>query len=126
MTRDNALAESAIGLYKTELIKPAGSWRTAEQVELATLHCAGWFSRQRLYEAPPATPCRPGRQAPGRARCPPSRAGLLNRDVAGVPARPVPGDGAGGDPARVHADEADIQVLAGDTGPHRPPARPSP
>jgi hypothetical protein len=57
-TRDHALAESAIGLYKTELIKPAGSLRTAEQVELATLHCVGWFSRQRLYEAcgdiPPA------------------------------------------------------------------------
>jgi putative transposase len=35
---DNALAESVIGLYKTELIKPRGPWRTAEQVEIATLH----------------------------------------------------------------------------------------
>jgi putative transposase len=35
---DNALAETVIGLYKTELIKPRGPWRTAEQVELATLH----------------------------------------------------------------------------------------
>jgi hypothetical protein len=26
-----------IGLFKTELIKPRGPWRTAEQVELATL-----------------------------------------------------------------------------------------
>jgi hypothetical protein len=33
---DNALAESVIGLFKTELIKPRGPWRTAEQVELAT------------------------------------------------------------------------------------------
>jgi putative transposase len=55
---DNALAESVIGLYKTELIKPQGPWRTAEQVELATLHYVDWFNRQRLFEAcgdiPPA------------------------------------------------------------------------
>jgi len=55
---DNALAESVIGLYKTELIKPRGPWRTAEQVEIATLHYVDWFNRQRLFEAcgdiPPA------------------------------------------------------------------------
>jgi transposase InsO family protein len=55
---DNALAESVIGLYKTELIKPQGPWRTAEQVEIATLHYVDWFNRQRLFEAcgdiPPA------------------------------------------------------------------------
>jgi putative transposase len=55
---DNALAESVIGLYKTELIKPHGPWRTAEQVELATLHYIDWFNHQRLFEAcgdiPPA------------------------------------------------------------------------
>jgi putative transposase len=55
---DNALAESVIGLYKTELIKPHGPWRTCEQVELATLRYVDWFNRQRLFEAcgdmPPA------------------------------------------------------------------------
>ena len=55
---DNALAESVIGLYKTELIKPQGPWRTAEQVELATLDYIDWFNHQRLFEAcgdiPPA------------------------------------------------------------------------
>jgi putative transposase len=55
---DNALAESVIGLYKTELIKPRGPWRTAEQVEIATLHYVDWFNRHRLFEAcgdiPPA------------------------------------------------------------------------
>jgi putative transposase len=55
---DNALAESVIGLYKTELIKPRGPWRTCEQVELATLHYVDWFNHQRLFEAcgdiPPA------------------------------------------------------------------------
>jgi putative transposase len=55
---DNALAESVIGLFKTELIKPRGPWHTAEQVEIATLHYVDWFNRQRLFEAcgdiPPA------------------------------------------------------------------------
>jgi putative transposase len=55
---DNALAESVIGLFKTELIKPHGPWRTAEQVELATLEYTDWFNHRRLYEAcgdiPPA------------------------------------------------------------------------
>jgi putative transposase len=55
---DNALAESVIGLFKTELIKPRGPWRTAEQVELATLDYVDWFNHQRLYETcgdiPPA------------------------------------------------------------------------
>jgi putative transposase len=32
---DNALAETVIGLFKTELIKPRGPWRTVEQVEIA-------------------------------------------------------------------------------------------
>lgn len=40
-----------IGLFKTELIKPRGPWRTAEQVELATLEYVDWFNHQRLYEA---------------------------------------------------------------------------
>ena len=55
---DNALAESVIGLYKTELIKPQGPWRTAEQVELATLDYVDWFNHHRLFETcgdiPPA------------------------------------------------------------------------
>ncbi len=48
---DNALAESVIGLYKTELIKPRGPWRTAEQVELATLDYVDWYNQRRLSEA---------------------------------------------------------------------------
>jgi putative transposase len=55
---DNALAESVIGLYKTELIKPHGPWRTVGQVEAATLHYIHWFNHQRLFEVcgdiPPA------------------------------------------------------------------------
>ena len=55
---DNALAESVIGLFKTELIKPRGPWRTVEQVEIATLEYIDWFNHRRLYQAcgdiPPA------------------------------------------------------------------------
>ena len=47
---DNALAETINGLYKTELIKPQGPWRTADHVELATLEWVDWFNHQRLYE----------------------------------------------------------------------------
>ena len=46
----NALAESVIGLFKTELIKPGGPWRSAEQVEAATLHYVYWFNHHRLLE----------------------------------------------------------------------------
>ena len=47
---DNALAESVIGLYKTELIKPRGPWRDVEDVEVATLGYVDWFNFRRLYE----------------------------------------------------------------------------
>jgi putative transposase len=54
----NALAESVIGLFKTELIKPRGPWHTVEQVEIATLEYIDWFNHRRLFEAcgdiPPA------------------------------------------------------------------------
>ena len=45
---DNALAEPVIGLFKTELIKPRGPWRTAEQVEIAALEYIDWFNNRRL------------------------------------------------------------------------------
>jgi putative transposase len=55
---DNALAETVIGLFKTELIKPRGPWHTAEQVELATLDYVDWYNQRRPFETcgdiPPA------------------------------------------------------------------------
>jgi putative transposase len=55
---DNALAEAVNGLYKAELIGPHGPWRTADQVELATLAWVGWWNQRRLHGAldhiPPA------------------------------------------------------------------------
>ena len=46
---DNALAESTIGLYKTELICRRGPWRTLDDVEIATLEWAEWFNNRRLH-----------------------------------------------------------------------------
>jgi putative transposase len=45
---DNALAESVIGLYKSELITLRGPWRTVTDVELATLAWVDWFNHRRL------------------------------------------------------------------------------
>ncbi len=47
---DNALAESINGLYKTELIKPRGPWRTLDLVEIATAEWVDWFNHRRLFE----------------------------------------------------------------------------
>jgi transposase InsO family protein len=45
---DNALAESVIGLYKTEVIRRRGPWRQLEAVEFATLEWVEWFNNRRL------------------------------------------------------------------------------
>jgi transposase InsO family protein len=47
---DNALAESVIGLYKTEVIRRRGPWRHIEAVEFATLEWVDWFNNRRLLE----------------------------------------------------------------------------
>jgi transposase InsO family protein len=55
---DNALAESVIGLFKTEVIRRLGPWRSLEAVEFATLAWVDWFNTRRLLEpigyVPPA------------------------------------------------------------------------
>jgi putative transposase len=48
---DNALAETTIGLYKTEKIRREGPWRTLADVELATLEWVDWFNTTRLHSA---------------------------------------------------------------------------
>jgi putative transposase len=47
---DNALPETIIGLYKTELIWQRGPWRNLEAVEFATLKWVHWFNHRRLLE----------------------------------------------------------------------------
>jgi transposase InsO family protein len=55
---DNALAETINGLYKTEVIRKRGPWRSFEAVEFATLEWVDWFNNRRLLEpignVPPA------------------------------------------------------------------------
>jgi transposase InsO family protein len=55
---DNALAETIIGLYKTELIRRRGPWRGLDEVEYSTLEWVDWFNHRRLLEpigdVPPA------------------------------------------------------------------------
>ena len=55
---DNALAESVIGLFKAEVIRRKGPWRSLEAVEFATLDWVDWFNHRRLLEpigyVPPA------------------------------------------------------------------------
>jgi putative transposase len=47
---DNALAESIIGLYKTEVIRQKGPWKNLDEVEYATLEWVDWFNHRRLLE----------------------------------------------------------------------------
>ena len=47
---DNALAESVIGLFKSEVIYRRGPWRNLESVEYATLEWVDWFNNRRLLE----------------------------------------------------------------------------
>ncbi len=55
---DNALAETIIGPYKTEVIHRRGPWRHIDAVEYATLEWVDWFNHRRLLEpignVPPA------------------------------------------------------------------------
>lgn len=55
---DNALAETVIGLYNTEVIHRRGPWRGVDDVEYATLEWVDWFNHRRLLEpignVPPA------------------------------------------------------------------------
>ena len=47
---DNALAETVIGLFKTEVIRRCGPWRSLDAVEFATLGWVDWFNTRRLLE----------------------------------------------------------------------------
>lgn len=47
---DNAMAETVIGLFKTEVIRRDGPWRNLDAVEYATLEWVAWYNSQRLLE----------------------------------------------------------------------------
>lgn len=48
---DNAMAESVVGLYKTECTRHEGPWRGVDDLELATLNWVHWFNETRLHSA---------------------------------------------------------------------------
>ena len=88
---DNALAESIIGLYKTEVIGHLGPWETPAQVEAATSEWASWYNTRRVMRRtggrPPAEyeqAWRDGTLGQVPARGPGSR-----------PRRPEQGEGGG-------------------------------
>ena len=70
---DNALAESVIGLYKSEVIAHQGPWRDLAQVEAATAAWARWFNQQRLFWPIGRRPPAEYEQAFGRPRAGPGR-----------------------------------------------------
>ena len=47
---DNAMAETIIGLYKTEVIRRQGPWKNLDDVEYATLEWVDWFNHRRILE----------------------------------------------------------------------------
>ena len=49
--RDSPMMENTIGLYKTELIKPRGPWRSLAEVELATAEYVDGYNNKRLRTA---------------------------------------------------------------------------
>jgi putative transposase len=48
---DNSQAESVIGLYKTECVRPEGPWRGVDDLELATASWVAWFNHHRLHSS---------------------------------------------------------------------------
>jgi transposase InsO family protein len=73
---DNALAETIFGLYKTELIRRNGPWRSLEEVEFATLEWVDWFNNRRLVGPIGSIP--PG-GVRGAVRCRKRRSGYGGR-----------------------------------------------
>jgi len=63
---DNALAETIVGLYKTEGIHHRGPWCHLKAVEFATLEWVDWFNHRRLLE--PIGPSPPPEREPAYYR----------------------------------------------------------
>jgi hypothetical protein len=90
---DNSLAESTIGLFKTELIRQHGPWRTLDEVELATLGYIDWFNHHRLHgeigDIPPAELETTYYRQPEPTPRPETNRRSLYRTQAGSPRRPA-------------------------------------
>lgn len=76
---DNAMAESFVDSFKTELIKDR-VWQSRSQLELAVLEYVDWFNNRRLHES--------------LGDIPPVEAEQLHADGLDDPDRPISGDGS--------------------------------
>ncbi len=80
---DNALAESIIGLYKTEPTKPRNPWKGVEDLEIATAEWVDWFNHRRRFQyCDDLTPIESG-QAHYAHHGTPATAGVSNAKVSG-------------------------------------------
>jgi len=82
---DNALAESYVDSYKTELIADR-VWRSQAQVELATVTWVAWFNHQRLHSSLGDIPPVEFEQNHARNALIP-----FNGSVAGIPSKAADG-----------------------------------
>lgn len=48
---DNAMAESIIGLFKTEVINFMGPWKCVGQIEWETMAWVSWYNSECLHSA---------------------------------------------------------------------------
>jgi len=76
---DNALAESVIGLFKTEVIHRRGPWKGIEDVEFATLTWVAWYNSSRLLEPLGYVPPVEFEEAYYRRQAVPAENGFHNR-----------------------------------------------
>lgn len=58
---DNALAETVVGLFKTEVIYRPGPWRSIDAVEFATLEWVEWYNKPPAPRTDRPHPARRGR-----------------------------------------------------------------
>src|SRR5665811_382772 len=85
---DNALAESFVDTFKTELIADR-VWRTRSQLELAIVEYVGWFNHDRLHQALADLPPAEFEQLHADDISLRSPAGLAALDVDGAPRGPI-------------------------------------
>lgn len=78
----DALAETVIGIYKTELVTRHGPWRDRDHLELATIEYIGWYNHERVQHVQPdeitVAGCWP-RSAPVRAGIRRTATGMTRR-----------------------------------------------
>ena len=102
---DNALAESIIGLFKTEVINVLGPWKSVAQVEWETLQWVSWYNTERLHGAIGHRPPREPEEAfHGQRNTLEKAAQVLNRKALGNPGRVTAVIQPHSDPARTGSD----------------------